>query len=250
MYIFRYFIIYLFLSIVWSSTTKYTTYLTPTQSGLISTILQHNSTTFEMKQCIQKILVKKYYGHAFYLTKLFCENNPNLVRNIQRRELLQYAMIGLLHAARKYNGKSDFSKYLKIYITYSLYRGVTECNSICLIPHRLRVNKPWKLNNSRYYYCAIKGPIRSLDDKYFIYEEDNNNHYNENERVLIKNKVISIIDELDTFSKRMFYLRYDKDTFKKIRLVKTVAQLSCCSEEYVRIKLNNVYKKIYIKFKI
>ena len=131
-----------------------------------------------------------------------------------------------------------------------MYKGVTDCNSICLIPHRLRVNKQWKLNNSRYYYSAIKGLIRSLDDKYFMYEEDNNKYFDENDTGLIKNKLISIIDELDTFSKRMFYLRYDKDTFKKIRIVKTVAQLSCCSEEYVRIKLNNVYKKIYIKFKI
>ena len=220
-----------------------TTLLTNKQLTLISTILQHNNTTPDMKISIQKILFKKYYTYAFYCTNKFYKKNPKLLINIKKRELLQYAMLGLLKACHNFNGKSDFSKYLKIYITGYLYKGITDCNPICLIPHRLRINKEWRNNNLKYYYNSIKGPIYSDDDYLFQIEKNNCANYDE-----LKENIRYIVNNEDPFSKRMFYLRYDFDTFTKKYPIKTVAELSCCSEEYVRIKLNNIYKKIYIKF--
>jgi len=51
------------------------------------------------------------------------------------------------------------------------------------------------------------------------------------------------INNLDPFVKRILYLKYDFE-FNKIRNNKKISELMCCSEENIRIKLHENYKKI------
>jgi hypothetical protein len=105
------------------------------------------------------------------------------------------------------------------------------------------MNKNWRENNLHYYYQSIKGPIYMNDDLLVSSIEENKN------KSSLQKTITEIVDNTDLFSKRMFYLRYDRYTLKKIRSIKIVSQLCCCSQEYLRIKMNNIYTEIYLKSK-
>jgi hypothetical protein len=51
------------------------------------------------------------------------------------------------------------------------------------------------------------------------------------------------INNLDSFSKRIIYLKYDFD-FNKIRSNKHIGQLMCCSEENIRNNLISSIKQM------
>ena len=51
------------------------------------------------------------------------------------------------------------------------------------------------------------------------------------------------INNLAPFSKRIMYLKYDKD-FNKIRSNKIISHLMCCSEENIRKNLQETLKRL------
>ena len=56
---------------------------------------------------------------------------------------------------------------------------------------------------------------------------------------MLKGVINFINSKLDTFSKRVFFYKYDID-FNSIRSNKIVAELMCCSEEKVRLTLKEI----------
>jgi hypothetical protein len=56
-------------------------------------------------------------------------------------------------------------------------------------------------------------------------------------------KIWENINNLDPFSKRIIYLKYDID-FNKVRSNKIISELMCCSEETIRKKNLEVLKFI------
>lgn len=232
------------------------TYLTTYQKKLIQRILTDKTeNTEKIKQKVKQILFYKYYGYTHSLTQEFCKTHSKLVRNIRRRELLQYAMMGLLQACNKYNGSYPFHIYLQIYVKYALYRAITDCGPICPIPHSLRVNRAWKKDkkNAIYYKRMIQGPsyqYENLPSSLTLSKNNNNNVYEKDEKIeTILSILDMILDKQDVSSKRMFALLYDKSTLQQIRTYKEVAELSCCSKQTVYTKMRYVFDMIREKTK-
>ena len=53
------------------------------------------------------------------------------------------------------------------------------------------------------------------------------------------------INNIDLFSKRIIYLKYDFE-FNKIRSNKHISELMCCSEENIRKKLVETIQKLVL----
>jgi hypothetical protein len=96
------------------------------------------------------------------------------------------------------------------------------------------------------------------DDTWQLEKVYYNNKYNDNILNNINNnfgleEILNTINSLLTpFLKRIFYLKYSID-FKSIRSNRHVAELMCCSEEYIRkslitisyiIKNINIYEQV------
>jgi hypothetical protein len=186
-----------------------------------------------MKKVIQKILIKKYHNYTINTICSYYDNNKYLLKNINRGELIQYGMQSLCLASKNYLGTIDFHHYLNIYIKYNIFKAITECNPICIIPHKLRTNKEWKRNNLQLYKRSIKGPTYN----YQHMPSTNENNENINENI---NRINDKIQNMDIYTKRIFYLLYDKYSYKKIRTIKRVSELCCVSTEYIRKKLKEI----------
>ena len=62
-------------------------------------------------------------------------------------------------------------------------------------------------------------------------------------RIPLASSAIYVRDNLDAFSKRIMYLKYDNE-FNKIRSNKIIGELMCCSEENIRQNLRKTLQKI------
>jgi RNA polymerase sigma factor (sigma-70 family) len=226
-------------------------FLTLYKWNIIKNIITHNETSSIMKNNAKKIIFIEYYNWTKKQTYIFIKNNPLLVKKIKFHELNMYALSGLLKAIDKYdyNYTSKFSNYALLYIKSDLYKGISDLKPMKLLPHKYRVNKNWKINNTLFYKKTMKNIKFVGFDEWILennaYDKSNNNYNIKNNKI---NEINNIISTLNPNLKRIFYYRYDKNMNIKFK-IKKISELMCVSTETIRKSLNIIKKELKSKIK-
>ena len=107
------------------------------QWNSIRYILQDPESSNELKKEVKNIIFYENIPWAYYTTYKFKNQNKilNQINKEQTNELALYAIEGLHKSIRNYNGSVPFYIYAQIFLKSSLYKGITELNSIRLLPH-------------------------------------------------------------------------------------------------------------------
>jgi hypothetical protein len=203
-----------------------------------------------MRNKINKVMYKYYENYALQSACNFKKNHKNTCKNIKLDELKLYSKFGLYRAIEKYNGSFSFINYANKYINGELYRGLTELYPLSSISKSKRRNiKGCKDENNklvRLFTKFISYENNWIFDKYYgkyNYEEYYNNSLQKIIYMEDNNNLFQFVNKnLDTFSKRVFYYKYDID-YNILRSTKEISILMCCSEEKVRqttIQIKNI----------
>lgn len=241
--------LYLFLILfsficVSNSTDFIHKYLTKYQWNMIDRILVNPNTNNFLRKKIQNILFKYYEQWAFTKAYRFKQLHIYKCKHISTLELNNYASLGLYKSLLKYNPnyKYPFTKYADIYIHSELINGLTELHPISSISKYER-KKGYGLNKKYIKKTQFVG------ENDWIYDKVLKNKINENnpqDDLLVKHLYDNLwldINELNSFQKRIFFLKYNF-LFEKIRSNKEVSELMCCSEECVRQNIKIVLLKL------
>ena len=225
-------------------------YLSENQSKTINNLIKNPSLTPLMRNKINKVIYKYYENYALQSACNFKKNHKNTCKNIKLDELKLYSKFGLYRAIEKYNGSFSFINYANKYINGELYRGLTELYPLSSISKSKRRNiKGCKDENNklvRLFTKFISYENNWIFDKYYgkyNYEECYNNSLQKIIYMEDNNNLFQFVNNnLDTFSKRVFYYKYDID-YNILRSTKEISILMCCSEEKVRqttIQIKNI----------
>jgi RNA polymerase sigma factor (sigma-70 family) len=195
-----------------------------------------------MRNKINTVLFHHYDDWSCYKAKEFKQFHKYKCMHIPLEELHMYARLGLMNAARKYKGKSLFSKYANIYIQGELYRGMTELHPLTSISVDKRKNKAkqiptyfvgnreWVLNKA---YRDIKYDTLHIKyDTLHIKYDTLHIKYDTLHKIQIDD-FYNAIQPLDASTQRMIRYKFDYQ-WNQIRTNKQVAELMVCSEEHVR----------------
>jgi hypothetical protein len=126
-----------------------------------------------------------------------------------------------------------------------------------ILPKSYRTKSKTNMSNTDIiiYKQLLHTKIINSDDTWQLEKVYYNNKYNDNILNNINNnfkleEIINAINaSLTPFLKRIFYLKYNID-FKPIRSNRHIAELMCCSEEYIRkslITISCIIKNVNIK---
>jgi len=218
-------------------------HLTTNQMYQITNLIRNPSLDSDQREKINQVLYKSYEKWAVKKATDFKKNNMFTCKNINTNELVLCSKIGLFKSIKKYNGNSSFIYFSDFYIKGELFKLVTSHYSFSNIPKSTRMKS--KQNYSEDNLLVYK---ENLDP---ILRSDFENTPNLNkETILDKMGVYGLnvemwgkINNLDAFSKRIMYLKYDNE-FNKIRSNKFICELMCCSEENIRKNLRETLQKL------
>lgn len=220
-------------------------HLSNPQWRTINSLIQNPRLTHVMRYKINNIIYEHYTKYALSKTYKFKMFHKYKCQSIKIDELNLYSKVGLYKAIEKYNGKSTFITYADKYITWELYKGLTELHPLINVPKSDR--RKGILNRSSHYERNYKQHMTTKfigrDDNWF-FDKYNTNDYNYhlNKRINIdtKNEIINFVNvNLNGFSKQVFNYRYDKD-FNVIRSNRQISKLLTCSEEHIRMTLISI----------
>ena len=139
--------------------------------------------------------------------------------------MFSHACKGLYAAVKKYNGRSSFVNYARIYIDGELYNCLTINNPISILSKQQRRRK---VENTPLEYFEIRKNIY-LDKRDYLPSVKQL----PNAMVYSYMETWNIINDFPPFVKRCFHLKFDF-YFNKVRSNRHVAELMCCKEEWVR----------------
>ena len=204
----------------------------------------------------EKILYKCFENWAINKAYEFKKFHKYKCSNIFIEDLIIASKIGLLKSVKKYNGKSSFTNYATIYIKSELLKILTSHFSLSILPKSYRTKSKTNMSNNDIimYKQLLNTKIIHSDDEWQLEKVFYNSKYNDNILNNINNnfKLEEIINTINSsltpFLKRIFYLKYNID-FKPIRSNRHVAELMCCSEEYIRkslIAISYIIKNINV----
>jgi RNA polymerase sigma factor (sigma-70 family) len=192
----------------------------------------------DQRNYIDKVLYKSYENYAVKKAVEFKKFHMHKCKNIVIDDLILASKVGLFKSIEKYNGNSSFIYFSDIYIKGELFKTLTEYYSISNVPKKFRIQ-----NKSNYTSYELKKYKKQLNPIFVSYPNywqfdkyKNSNNINNFDNFEKLKRVWQIINKLDPFTKRIFYLKYDVE-FNKIRSNKKLSELLCCSEENIRIKL-------------
>jgi RNA polymerase sigma factor (sigma-70 family) len=200
----------------------------------------------------EKILYKYFEKWAVNKAYEFKKFHKYKCSNIFIEDLIIASKIGLFKSVKKYNGKSSFTNYANIYIKSELLKILTSHFSLSTLSKSYRTKSKINMSNDDIilYKKLLNTKIIYSNDIWQLEKMHYNNNYNNNILNNINNnfkleEIINIINSsLTPFLKRIFYLKYSID-FKPVRSNRHVAELMCCSEEYIRkslIKISYIIK--------
>jgi len=218
-------------------------YLSSTQWKSINSLIQNPSLTPLMRNNIHKVIYNCYENYALKSAIKFKKIHKHTCKNIKLDELKLYSKFGLYRAIENYNGSYSFTNYMNKYINGELYRGLTELYPLSGISKSNRRNlKGCKDDNKlvRLFTKFVSYENNWMFDKYYRYqqyqeyEEQNNASLQKIIYMEYKNHLFQFVNNnLDAFSKRVFYYRYDID-YNIVRSNKDISKLMGCSEEKIR----------------
>lgn len=204
-------------------------YLEQYQLKPIRSIMSNPETSPMIRAKTQYILIKNYLPYALSISRKFqqsLKSKKYVINNA--KDLHQYAIQGLVHSVRRYNGSNNnLHPYAKKYIMGYLYYGITELS-------------PLKgLNHYQRYTQKIKLPMPNLSNEIWFYDKyavpSDNSILSEN----IKDMYFKV-NQLTPEEKLIIIYRYDLITLEKKRTWTEVAKLMSCSRETLRNKVKNI----------
>jgi RNA polymerase sigma factor (sigma-70 family) len=223
----------------------YSLYLSSYQLKLIVNLIKNPSLNINQRNCINKILFYSYDKWAIKKAIEFKKFHHHKCKNIVLDDLIFASKLGLYKSIKKYNGKTTFIFFSYFYIKGELLKTLTDYFSINNIPKQIR-----RQNKSNYTNIELKkykkrlNPILVSYSNYWQFDKyQNSDNINTNFDDFIK--IWQLINDVDPFCKRIFYLKYDFE-FNKIRSNKKISELLCCSEENIRINIKKIKKKLNI----
>lgn len=175
----------------------------------------------------QNTLYQDYHAWSISKARNFKRVYKYKCAHIPLEELTQYSSLGLWKAVQNYNGNTRFDIYAEWYVMGELYEGLTQLYPISNVSKYERKMKN-KLQPGYLYKKKISTKFVGSENWMFGSKEDNIPNMEDYEEYWRK-----INENTTPFQKRIFSLRYDF-FLDIIRTNKHVAELSGCSEEYVR----------------
>jgi hypothetical protein len=248
----NYIITYIFINQILISLliiSKSLAYLNYDQTILINKLIQNKNTTPKMRIYINQIIYHNYKNKTYLDANLFYRENYKIIKT-KKHILNLYAQTGLVKSIEKFNGRSNFYNYSKIYIRSEMLKCISDYNSNNL-PHRIKTSNKIPKYIKKHYDIISAG---SLDEwkfdkasalsynkyNYFDSNHLNNNHFNINDKLL---QINLILQKLEPRVKRTFNYRYNYD-LKTIRSINDVSELMCWSTETTRKVLINAFIQI------
>ena len=224
---------------------KSNNYLSKPQWAKINSLIKKTDIPLVVRDKINNILYTYYEKWALKKAKEFKRFHKHKCINIKLDELELYSKFGLHKATLNYNGNSSFVNYADKYILGELYNGLTKLHTLTILPESYRKKNIENKKNVKNIPMNVMDTQFVSFDNYWIFD----NHYKHIENQHLNNIIVNdeqtvlvnyIHSKLDTFSKRVFYYKYDMN-FKPIRSNKVIAELMCCSEEKVRVVLKDIH---------
>ena len=219
----------------------YALHLNINQINMINNLINNPQLMETERKKINLILFKAYEKWAVIKAIEFKKFHKHKCSNIKNDDLILSSKIGLFKSIKKYNGKYNFINYSIIYINSELLKTLTEKYSLSSIPKKYRCKN--KSNFSKDELIKYK---KLLNVKLSCEYEDKHLDllFNKNEDILSKlnkkykeNELIEYLNNnLSPFTKRILYLKYELYSDKELTN-NYVSKLMCCSEENIRIKL-------------
>lgn len=210
-------------------------YLSSEQWKSINNLIKTPTLTFSMRKKINKIIYNSYQDYADNCAYKFKNIHKYSCKNIKLNELTLYSKFGLYRAIENYNGSFSFINYAEKYIMGELYRGLTDLYPLSSIPkneRRKKLNKYDKLF-TKFIGCDNYWAF----DKYYGSQKNEDYKDSNLDKIIYKDYINElhhfINNNLDAFSKKVFYNKYD-NALKLLRNNKEIAKLMCCSEEKIR----------------
>jgi DNA-directed RNA polymerase specialized sigma subunit len=220
-------------------------YLSKSQWQRINSLIKNPELTHEMRDKINNIIYYHYSNYALSKAYKFKMLHKHKCQSIKLDELQLYSNFGLYKAIEKYNGNSFFINYVDKYITWELYKGLTDLHPLSNIPKSYRRKGITKRTDSYNYKERMNTKFIGCDDNWFFdkqFNDDYNYHLDKRIHVDEKNRIIDFVNtNLDGFSKQVFNYKYHDD-FNVVRKNKHLAELLDCSEEKIRTTVINIKK--------
>jgi len=243
------YILYLILSTLY---VCYCLHLTNNQINLVNNLIKSNKLSTIQRSKINKIMYISYEKWAIKKAIDFKKFHKHKCKNVDISELILSSKFGLFKSIQNYNGKTLFTYFSEFYVKGELLKTLTNSYALSSVDKKIRIKS--KANLSSEELIIYKQNLRP----YLVSYNENwkfDKLSNSNEDYILNNflqseektqKIVNMwnkINELDAFSKRIFYLKYDYE-FNVIRSNKHISILMCCSEETIRKKLINSLKTI------
>jgi RNA polymerase sigma factor (sigma-70 family) len=185
----------------------------------------------------QNALYQNYQSWAISKARNFKRVYKYKCAHISLEELSMYSSLGLWKAVQNYNGNTRFDIYAEWYVMGELYEGLTKLYPISNVSKYERKMKN-KLQPGYLYKKKISTKFVGSENWMFGSMEDNISNFEDYSEYWRK-----IQENTTPFQRRIFTLRYDF-FLDIIRTNKHVAELSGCSEEYVRRENKKTIQKI------
>ena len=218
-------------------------HLTTKQMCQIGNLIKKQSLNCDQREKINYVLYKSYEKLAIKKATDFKKFHKFTCKNINIDELILSSKIGLFKSIKNYNGNSSFIYFSDFYIKGELFKLVTSHYYFSGIPKsiRMRSKKNYSEDNLLEYKKKLQPIlINDFENIHNLNQETIFDKVNADET---KMGIWENIYNLEPFSKRIMYLKYDIE-FNKIRSNKIIAVLMCCSEENVRKTLYETLQKL------
>ena len=236
----------------------YCLHLTNNQINLVNNLIKLNKLTTIQRSKINKIMYISYEKWAIKKAIDFKKFHKHKCENVDISELILSSKFGLFKSIQNYNGKTLFTYFSEFYVKGELLKTLTNSYALSGVDKKIRIKSKANLSSEELmkYKQNLKPRLISYSenwkfDKLTKTKNKNdilNNFLQSEEKT---QKIVNMwnkINELNAFSKRIFYLKYDYE-FNIIRSNKHISVLMCCSEENIRKNLINSLKTIlYCKY--
>lgn len=205
-------------------------HLSPEQMYSARGLLLHPQLTSAQRSHVQNLLYRSHEKWAIKKAKEFKQFHKYKCGDISLDELVLSGKMGLFKSSRKYDGRTGFTRFAEIYVKSELIRTMTSRLSFTnSVSRKTRMAK--NTNATRI--------LEQIDSLVEILPSQHNPHLEHIYKQEYYSQIWGKIGNFDdAFTKRVFWLKYDRE-FKSQRSNADVAELMCCSEEYVRQKLQN-----------
>ena len=228
----------------------YCLHLTNNQINLVNNLIKSNKLSIIQRSKINKIMYISYKKWAIKKAIDFKKFHKYKCENVDISELILSSKFGLFKSIEKYNGKSSFIYFSEFYVKGELLKTLTNSYALSGVDKKIRIISKRSLTNEELiiYKQNLKPYLVSYNENWkfdkITTKKDILNDFLQCEEKT--QKIVNMwnkVNELNAFSKRIFYLKYDYE-FNKIRSNKHTSILMCCSEENIRKNLINSLKTI------